>query len=109
MYIQALACTSKILVWFFKQGGCYGDDVELMKRLTLEESEHPSSNLVNDGVILPSETRQVRSESILTDIYAHHIDSCLTPVCNNVRYCLSVWIFAPTTHNLKVHNLREHC
>ncbi len=32
---------------------------ELLERLRNEESIHPSSNLVNDGVILPHETRQV--------------------------------------------------
>ena len=30
-----------------------------MERLQAEETEHPSSNLVNDGVILPHETREV--------------------------------------------------
>ena len=30
-----------------------------MERLQAEEMEHPSSNLVNDGVILPHETREV--------------------------------------------------
>ena len=30
-----------------------------MKQLSFEERVHPSSNLVNDGIILPSETRQV--------------------------------------------------
>ena len=35
-----------------------GEGVWEMKRLHAEETEHPSSNLVNDGVILPHETRE---------------------------------------------------
>ena len=36
-----------------------GGGVWDMERLQAEEMEHPSSNLVNDGVILPHETREV--------------------------------------------------
>ena len=40
-------------------GGGGGGGVWDMERLQAEEMEHPSSNLVNDGVILPHETREV--------------------------------------------------
>ena len=40
-------------------GGGGGGGVWDMERLQAEEREHPSSNLVNDGVILPHETREV--------------------------------------------------
>lgn len=39
-------------------GGGGGEGVWEMKRLHAEEMEHPSSNLINDGVILPHETRE---------------------------------------------------
>ena len=35
------------------------EEAALLERLAREEWEHPSSNLVNDGVILPHQTREV--------------------------------------------------
>lgn len=36
-----------------------GDREKLLESLRAEEREHPNSYLINDGVILPSETRKV--------------------------------------------------
>ena len=59
-------------------GGGGGGGVWDMERLQAEEMEHPSSNLVNDGVILPHETREVSytPHKVSNQLEAVHFSIC---------------------------------
>ena len=54
--VRVCVCVCVVVsTWCVLQGGGGGE----IERLQAEEQEHPNSNMVNDGLILPHETREV--------------------------------------------------
>ena len=57
-------CVCVVSTWCVLQGGGGGE----IERLQAEEQEHPNSNMVNDGLILPHETREVSINPACTSV-----------------------------------------
>lgn len=89
----------------FQVGDGGGGGVWEMERLQAEEMVHPSSNLVNDGVILPHETREV-SYPVRYQLDAVHFSICLF-VCflQVLSQCLEVCLRFPDP---QVHTRSRH-
>ena len=88
---------------YYLQGGGNVDDNTLLSQLRSEECLHATSDLCNDGVILPSETREVSVRNLLIQVCVY----CIVTASPSkvIGQCLDVCTRYPRTTDLEQTNL----